>query len=266
MKSEKNIMWIIVLFMIMVSCCTSEKGNEKLRYEYYNDGKVKAEISLKNDSTRHGLTKTFYQSGKLASEVKYVDGKIVGDEVAYYESGVVQYRIPHTDGLQSGIATWYFENGDTSTLIPYYLDHPVGECYYYFPSGELKAYVVMDFDGIQRYQIEYNKDGQEIDHLGKGIVGLSHNGNDHFIGDTLKALFLLATPPKYNYEFKIYENMNNMDQVKLVKIDEEGSIFRYSKVLLNEGVFKWGGVYYISNGLKKDSSIFHGEIRVLKRN
>lgn len=64
---------------------SSEKETEKVT-NYYEDGKVKNEVTLKN-------------------------GEKEGEALSYYPNGNLKYKITYKAGKKNGPATWYFQDG-----------------------------------------------------------------------------------------------------------------------------------------------------------
>lgn len=66
-----------------------------------------------------GITKVYYESGKLKSEAPYKDNKIEGVVKCYYESGKLMSEIPYTANKKEGIEKVYRENGKMFATVTY---------------------------------------------------------------------------------------------------------------------------------------------------
>ena len=78
---------------------------------FYEDGKLKDETMYKNGK-REGLSKYYYQNGKLAVEQNFNnDGNIEGIRKDYWENGNIQEECLYKNGLREGILKEYDEKG-----------------------------------------------------------------------------------------------------------------------------------------------------------
>lgn len=238
---------IATLFFALISC-NSKKGDAEVTVKrtYYGNGTLKDEQSFVNDTTRDGFYKEYYSNGKLRFVTNYENGKEHGTKKGYYENGHLKYEMSYKRGLKSGPAVWYFENGVMSSQYNYYEDKPIGEVFHYYPSGKIKSYIVTDFSGNMRYAISYGENGK-IKHIGgNGVAGITTNDTNRFVvGDTLKVLFLVATPPEATFKFYFFKDISNPMTRKEVSIDKEDSLVRFKMSLDKKGVYKWGGHLYL---------------------
>ena len=105
-----------------------DEYNQTYGEEYYHRGK------------RHGIVKTYYQDGKLKSDVQYVYGEIIKNK-EYYHEGRVRFEVDYSDALSSGDQR---ESG-------------VGKLYY--PNGMLKYEWNLTRANKGGYKRSYNQDG-----------------------------------------------------------------------------------------------------------
>lgn len=94
-----------------------EKG-EKMFYDYYMDGRLKAEkryikVDRRDDKKTilTGVCRTFYPSGKVESVMTYKDGKANGRAVSFFPNGEVGIKLNYTDGVLDGMSYTYNEWG-----------------------------------------------------------------------------------------------------------------------------------------------------------
>ena len=77
--------------------CTKYRGAIDKNYKpytgisksYYEDGKLKSEENYKDDK-RNGISKSYYKNGKLEREANYKDGKLEGISKSYYKNGKLE--------------------------------------------------------------------------------------------------------------------------------------------------------------------------------
>ena len=62
-------------------------------------------------SSREGLQKTFYPSGKVKDEINYKAGKLEGISKSYYEDGTLKSESDYVAGKMNGTARTYHSNG-----------------------------------------------------------------------------------------------------------------------------------------------------------
>lgn len=75
----------------------------------YENGK-RQEMSHKEGKV-HGIVKTYYTNGKLASELEYKNGVAVNRYKKYYPNGQLEVEGDFTDGAMTGKQKQYYENG-----------------------------------------------------------------------------------------------------------------------------------------------------------
>ena len=167
MKIYFNILIISIFFL--GSCnLTGNRGNNsgknagekgiRIVREYYNDGKLKSEISMK-DNTKHGITRKYNKQNKMISSVNYADNKKEGVATNYYPSGKVHSTITYMQDRKNGQEVWYYENGRPFRENPFVDDKINGMQKFYYENGKIKAEVPFknNFPGIGLK--EYTEEG-----------------------------------------------------------------------------------------------------------
>lgn len=143
---------------------------------YYPSGVLQSESSFKNGISGYGISKLYYENGKIAMEMEsegymITDGKVTAYFKHYYPNGQLKQEFfikdNVSDGLEKeydergnliaeqiwrngkkeGISTYYYEDGSKEE-IPYVNDVHNGLSKLYHPNGQLAAesYVI---DGVQ---------------------------------------------------------------------------------------------------------------------
>lgn len=77
-----------------------------------------SEVTFKN-GVREGLTKTFYQSGKLQRTFWYVNGLRQDSSCWFYEEGQLFRTTPFVNDTMSGLQKQYYRTGELKALIGY---------------------------------------------------------------------------------------------------------------------------------------------------
>lgn len=77
--------------------------------EYYESGRLKAEIPYKCDKIT-GLVKEDYEKDPLKKEAHYQDNLLEGVGKVFTENGKLAKEIPYVNGLKQGIENLYNEN------------------------------------------------------------------------------------------------------------------------------------------------------------
>lgn len=134
-KTNKIFMHIVGLLFIL---SLNIKSEVFLGTEYYEDGKIKSRIQIKNgkdlilekyDENRN-LTKTekrianetiksLYPNKTVFEEINYKNGKLNGTYKKYYENGNVMISAYYYDGLLEGEYSEYYPDGTTSAVSQY---------------------------------------------------------------------------------------------------------------------------------------------------
>ena len=78
--------------------------------DYYNSGKLKYEENYK-DGTLHGIKKKWFENGNLEYEKNYTDGSIRGIQKKWFENGKLEYEGEFKDGVKNGFGNYYFVSG-----------------------------------------------------------------------------------------------------------------------------------------------------------
>ena len=69
------------------------------------------EVSEFRKGYLNGDSKVYTPEGKLRSECKYKNDKIIGDKIIYHPNGTIALISPHKDGKPHGITKKFDENG-----------------------------------------------------------------------------------------------------------------------------------------------------------
>ena len=107
--------------------------------EYYDDGKVKMEMSVLN-GFKEGLFKQFHTNGNLQTQSNFIKGEIHGKFTSYHQSGSQQIITFYNDNHRHGSYEEFHENGQLKKCGNYYMGMRIGKFYEYFISGGVAIY------------------------------------------------------------------------------------------------------------------------------
>ena len=80
------------------------------KYEEYEYNKLKCEGGYK-EGRKHGVFKTFYDSGNVKEEKPYKEGKLDGTHKTYYTNGKIEQERNYRAGKQNGKDMYYESDG-----------------------------------------------------------------------------------------------------------------------------------------------------------
>lgn len=69
-------------------------------------------MSCANVNTDKDVVKSYYDNGKIKSELRYKDGKLNGECAWYYSNGSIRMRSHYDMNVLSGETTMWYENGN----------------------------------------------------------------------------------------------------------------------------------------------------------
>jgi antitoxin component YwqK of YwqJK toxin-antitoxin module len=86
----------------------------EIRKWHFSDGKISKEISCIN-GIPHGLTRGYQEhNGALAYEINYNKGREEGLSRSFYEDGKVSVESNYVNGRPQGTSSMWFRNGNLS--------------------------------------------------------------------------------------------------------------------------------------------------------
>jgi len=98
-------------FFICFLAITNLYAQQGVIKTYYDNGKVKSEINYSNN-VREGAAKFYYQNGNLKEELNYVNGAVDGVVKEYYENGKLKELYTIENGRREGAASIYSDDGN----------------------------------------------------------------------------------------------------------------------------------------------------------
>ncbi len=106
------------------------------RITYPESDKIRFEGRLLNGKPE-GLWRVFYESGKIAGAVNYVNGLAAGEALYYYdnEQQTTRAEVTYVEDLIDGVYREFYENGARKASVGYQQGKPHGEAEFYYDSG-----------------------------------------------------------------------------------------------------------------------------------
>jgi len=151
----RHLFIFLILSILLVSC-----GNE-IKFTYFDNGKVASELSYNND-VLDGVSKYYFETGKLQSEYTYKEGKLEGRTAEYYFNGNLLSEMFYADGKLTSIEKTYFENGKMNEFYTYKqgLKHGKYSAFYY--KGGIRIEGEYFDNQLHGHWLYYDKYGRTI--------------------------------------------------------------------------------------------------------
>jgi len=129
----RNLIYFIgigLLFLIVASC---QSNNNK---SYWDNGKVKSELKYKDDKL-DGESNWFYENGKLQMSAEYEDNKLNGSMKRWHENGNLQSISYYKDNKLDSLFLTFSVNG-VKIGSEYYVNGQLeGPYYKWYESGQI---------------------------------------------------------------------------------------------------------------------------------
>jgi antitoxin component YwqK of YwqJK toxin-antitoxin module len=182
----------IYLFILIIS---TTFGHSQTIVEKYPNGQIMSEISYK-DSVKHGISKYYFEDGKIDAIVEFENGELKGTIKEFYETGY-RYRTIDTKTLKAIIysrdsSTFYKGTYDSREFIRNGL----------WENWEIKS-------NFKRFTWTYLNDikhGPYIGHRKDGTIEATGHYYNGTIADTLK----------------IFDKKGVLQEMQIWKVDEDG--------------------------------------------
>jgi len=136
---NKKFFYLIVLItgLFFFSCRFDQ--NNGIVEEYYPDGTIKSQITLKN-GLRDGISKNFDERGRLLSTADYIDDKREGWVMNYNpQNGKLVIKAQYKNDIQDGPVTQYYREGTLFRESVYVQGRVDGMIKTFWPDGKIKA-------------------------------------------------------------------------------------------------------------------------------
>lgn len=139
---------ILAVFLVLAGCENAPKEPELVQDA---SGKI-----------IEGISKNFYDNGKLRNEVPVKAGKRHGVAREYYENGQLAAEIEYKEDVKNGWSKWYYQDGILYQEAEFVGNQKEGIEKKYYNTGELMA--VLKWKGGKSLPglVEYQLNGKEI--------------------------------------------------------------------------------------------------------
>lgn len=128
---------------------------------------------------RNGLTREFYPSGQVKSEIDFVYGKVNGQLKTYFEDGKIAGISTWINGSRDGKSKYFYNHGIVYQEETYRNGKLEGEQKTYFDNGQLKTTIIYKNDFVWRVLVTDDSLGNKLDELtidnGKGVLNAYYN-------------------------------------------------------------------------------------------
>lgn len=214
----------------------------------YSNGLKEKECGYKNDSL-HGLSTSYFNTGKMSVQGMYVNGQKTGswtwylpngnrdmsgtfkenqqhgDWVYWYDSGEISYTAHYDKGLRTGQWTYLYKNGEKFKEGSYEKDKKSGKWFTWYEDGTLLmegAYIDGKEDGVWNNYWENGKlkntttfkdgemNGKWTSYYENGKIKLTGYYKDNFKVDEWISYFENGKP-KDVYHYKIFKEKSKID-------------------------------------------------------
>ncbi len=124
---------VFLILITALSACT------KIKKEYYNDGTLQSEVTMKNGK-KNGKAVYYHENGNKSMEIFYDDDKAEGISTIYYYKGTVKRTDNFKNNKLNGLSVNWDENLGYRFSEETYLDDVLNGPYKEFhPNGEIKV-------------------------------------------------------------------------------------------------------------------------------
>jgi antitoxin component YwqK of YwqJK toxin-antitoxin module len=128
-------------------------------YMVYNNQEILRAQHQMKQGKMNGLSKQYYDDGKLESEMFTENGKANGLGKEYYQNGNLRLETTYKDNKPEGLVKHYYENGNLSAEAIYKNDKPEGLAKQYYETGELRWEQNMKNGQLNGQTKQYYEDG-----------------------------------------------------------------------------------------------------------
>lgn len=230
---------------------------------YYPNGFLKREGYLKiknNDTLIHGITKYYYESGRLEGIRTFHNGKEQGLELSYFKNGGLKFWGWNWEDNQ--ISSWYFfrESSNITKNSIYEDSILVGnKVFYIINSTNNLDKSLIGFESFRQnqekvFQQNYSEEGEKTFEKGAfvpSVMIFSDTGLTYKVNDTLSIAIFVTNPPGYEtYHYYYIEGMSNQWReitpivpynLTNIKLDKQGQFqLKFTSLLknLSDGTIK----------------------------
>lgn len=115
--------------------------------EFYNNGNLKSESTLKNGKIE-GLVKNYFEDGSIESVGEWKEDKIHGQLISYFPSGAIRSISLWSNGMQEGESLFYYKSGALMSRSYFVNGNREGKSEVFFDDANLKELKFYDHGAI----------------------------------------------------------------------------------------------------------------------
>jgi hypothetical protein len=134
---------LIILFPILLICISCKQTE----IEYYEDGSVKLEYTLKEGKIDGELT-YFSPEGAILKKLRYSEGQLNGDCYHFYENGDIKVIERYSNGALEGLTEWFYQNGSFESKHLFSQGQLNGESVWFYENGSKKTVKYFNSDTL----------------------------------------------------------------------------------------------------------------------
>jgi len=139
-------------------------GQNGITKTYFASGELKSEVNYIN-GRMNGIAKTYFENGKLKSETPYLENKINGLVNVYNENGHIKSESQFTNGNLNGVVKEYYESGKLKNETTYENGKVKDGIYKSYYENEGTASATRYFNGEITGQILFYNNGQTLSEI-----------------------------------------------------------------------------------------------------
>jgi antitoxin component YwqK of YwqJK toxin-antitoxin module len=255
---NKFVFCFAIFSIILFGCGKNKSMEEKLIVKKFDNGKIMEEAYYINDSIKHGIAKSYYRNGILATEIDYKNGQKEGWVKVYYIDGKVSGKVQFKAGLQDGLKYLYFENGKVKEESNWIKDKAFGNALFYYENGRLETYNCYDFDQRNRYLIKYDSNGTKLKEIGRvlGQLLFEYHFDTIPVNKPINAKVSVAVPPDTQVDVIIGKLVTSeLKEIRQLPVEKNMAIYQETFLVKGRHTLIFIGEMKDSRGtvLKRDS-------------
>ena len=147
------------IILLISATCFLNCSKEKIKYTYYNDGKIYQRISLLNNK-RNGLFESYYRDGKIKSRSMWKNNFQNGFYEQYSQNGKINKKGYFKNNLANGLWKEFNDKGFIVKKYIYKNDTIVKYSIFYEYGIPVEKQFLNDKGELMRV-IGYNRDGEK---------------------------------------------------------------------------------------------------------
>lgn len=132
-----------------------KEGVEK---NYYQSGKIAFQVNYVDDK-RDGVLQWYDKQGNLLSQTPYKMGKLVGLDVSYFANQQIKHTVMYVDDQKEGLEKEYFNNNQLALVVPFVHGKKEGLQKEYTYEGKLYTEVTYKNNYKEGLQTWYDANG-----------------------------------------------------------------------------------------------------------